>query len=143
MFSSWDFPFFFFFCFSPACLALHCHFQASSKLSLSDLFYPCPSRTPACTLRSVELFMPCSSSSVIMSVVHCIPIHMTSLTDMQGNGSWELKSQVKNEYALIEAIFLVAHLPLSALTCGRRSTKCDLQPQMCRHTQILIEITPR
>ena len=35
-------------------------------------------------LTSVELFMPCSSSSV-MSVFHSIPIHMMSLKEMEGD----------------------------------------------------------
>lgn len=53
----------------------HSHLQLFSKLSsnqpLSDLLFHCLPLSPV--LPSVELFMPRSSSSVIMSVVQCIP----------------------------------------------------------------------
>lgn len=78
----WLWLFFFLF---DSCLCLLNSLLLSTSLSLWFSF-PVPLALFLFALASVELFMPRSSSSLIMCVVHCIPIRMTSLTDMRGDG---------------------------------------------------------
>lgn len=60
-------------------------------------------------LSTAELFTTRTSSCAIMSVAHCILIHMTSLTGMYGDGWCEQKRGVEMECVFTKTIFAMTY----------------------------------